>query len=228
MTITNTGLYRTSGICAAVGGAIYALVQIKHPSATVAHLQTTDVQVRMYFKVAFTALALAGFAGMFLANRRRFSLLGAAGYALLSVGFLAMFAVECIVGFVMPAASKTSPVYVQHVLNGAMGHGTATGIGHLQQLFITAGIGYAIGGLLFGIALYRAGVLARWASALLAAGCVATLALSKLPVSYSRPFAVPVGVALIGLGVSLYRNQQQRTINLVDEAAPARTEPATV
>jgi hypothetical protein len=226
MTITNTGLYKTSGVCAAIGGAIYALVQIKHPSATVAHLQGTDLQVRMYFKIAFTALALAGFAGMFLASRRRFSLLGAVGYVLLSIGFLAMFAVECIVGVVMPTASKTNATYVQHVLNGAMGHGTATGIGHLQQLFLTAGIGYALGGLLFGIALFRAGVLARWAAALLAAGCVATLALSKLPESFDRPFAVPVGIALIGLGVSLYRNQHS-TINLVDES-PARTEPVAV
>lgn len=227
MTITTTRLYKPAGVCAALGGAIYALVQIKHPSATVAHLQGTNLQVRQYFKVAFTALALAGFAGMFLANRRRFSWLGVAGYVLLSAGFLAMCAAECIVGFVMPTVSKTKPIYVQHVLNGAMGHGTATGIGHLQQLFLTAGIGYAFGGLLFGIALLRAGILARWASALLAAGCVATLALSKLPESFSRPFAVPVGIALIGLGVSLYRHQQS-TINLVDDAAAAHLEPVTV
>lgn len=226
MTITTTGLYKTAGVCAAIGGTIYALVQIKHPSATVAHLQGTDLQVRMYLKVAFTALALAGFAGMFLASRRRLALLGAAGYVLLSIGFLAMFAVECIVGFVMPAASKTNPTYVQHVLNGAMGHGTTTGIGHLRQLFLTAGVGYALGGLLFGIALFRAGVVARWAAALLAAGCVATLALSKLPESFDRPFAVPVGIALVGLGISLYRHQH-RAIE-VAEGVPTSVEPVTV
>ena len=34
------------------------------------------------------------------------------------------------------------------------------------------GMAYWLGGLLFGIALFRAGVLARWAAALLAAGTV--------------------------------------------------------
>ena len=65
-----------------------------------------------------------------------------------------------------------------------------------------------VGGLLFGIALLRSGVLARWAAALLALGTVGTAALAVLPESFNRPFAVPVGIALIGLGVSLWRNPQ--------------------
>ena len=52
--------------------------------------------------------------------------------------------------------------------------------------------------LLFGIALFRAGVLARWACVLLAHGTVSALALSVLPESFNRAFAVPTGIALIG------------------------------
>ena len=80
----------------------------------------------------------------------------------------------------------------------------------MQTLFLVAGIGYAFGGLLFGIALFRAGVLARWASVLLAYGTTSALALSVLPESFNRPFAVPTGVALIGLGVSLWRETVPR------------------
>ncbi|HEY5846632.1 MAG TPA: hypothetical protein VIT42_07580, partial [Microlunatus sp.] len=65
--------------------------------------------------------------------------------------------------------------------------------------------------LLFGIALFRTRILARWASALLAAGTVATAALAVLPEAFNRPMAVPVGVALIGLGVSLWRDQHRST-----------------
>ena len=79
----------------------------------------------------------------------------------------------------------------------------------MQELFLATGIGYSVGGLLFGIALFRAGVLARWASLLLAYGTVSALALSVLPESFSRPFAVPTGVALIGLGVSLWREERR-------------------
>ena len=79
-------------------------------------------------------------------------------------------------------------------------------------------MGYSIGGLLFGIALFRAGVLSRWASALFAYGTVSALVLAPLPLSFSRPFAVPTGVALIGLGISLWRDQRRQAETV---AAPA-------
>jgi hypothetical protein len=68
-----------------------------------------------------------------------------------------------------------------------------------------------------GIALFRAHVLARWAAALLAVGTAATVALAVLPASFNRPLAVPTGVALIGLGISLWRDQRKTA----PEAAPA-------
>jgi hypothetical protein len=40
---------------------------------------------------------------------------------------------------------------------------------------------------------------------LLAVSTVSTMALAALPDSFNRPFAVPMGIALVGLGLSLYR-----------------------
>jgi hypothetical protein len=170
-------------------------------------------------------LALVGFTGMFLRHRRRFGLVGLAGFTLLTAGYLALFAVECIVGYVLPTVAQFNPGYVQDVIDAAVG-GTPSGdIGHMQQLFMAAGIGYPIGGLLFGIALFRAGVLPRWASLLLAYGTVSVLALAALPESFNRPFAVPTGVALIGLGVALWRGERRQS---ADAPAPAWVaEPAT-
>jgi hypothetical protein len=111
------------------------------------------------------------------------------------------------------------------VLDAAMGRGTSVDIGHMQELLLAMGLGYPLGGLLFGIALFRAGVLSRWASLLLAYGTVAVLALVALPESFSRPFAVPTGVALIGLGVSLWRDQRRQSAT-VDAPAPARVAEA--
>jgi hypothetical protein len=91
-----------------------------------------------------------------------------------------------------------------------MAHGVSSGIGAMQELFLIAGIGYSLGGLLFGIALFRAGVVVRWASLLLAYGTTSALALAALPESYSRPFAVPTGIALIGLGISLWRAERRQ------------------
>ena len=45
---------------------------------------------------------------------------------------------------------------------------------------------------------------------LLAYSITSALALSVLPESFNRPFAVPTGVALIGLGVSLWGDQRRQ------------------
>ena len=78
----------------------------------------------------------------------------------------------------------------------------------MQTASLISGITYLAGGLVFGIALYRANVLARWAAALLAVGAVVTLALPVLPDSVYRLLAFPNGVALVGLGYSLWREQR--------------------
>ncbi|MBV8953041.1 MAG: hypothetical protein JO179_02815, partial [Solirubrobacterales bacterium] len=156
MSTTTTHRFNAiAGICAAIAGAIFIAVQINHPPADLAHVVTTDVTIRMTAKIVFEALALVAFAGMFLRHRSRFGLLGRTGYGLVSIGFLAMLVQECIVGYYLPTIAHSRPVYVQHVLNGAMAHGATSGIGAMRGLFLICGMGYSLGGLLFGIALFR-------------------------------------------------------------------------
>ena len=105
--------------------------------------------------------------------------------------------------------------------------GTATGdIGLMQPLILLAGIGYLAGGLIFGIALFRAGVLARWAAALLAVGAVATIAIPLLPQVNQRLFAIPTGVALVGLGYSLWREQRTPAARPVPSSVSSQLDPA--
>lgn len=210
MIITTHRLAAAAGVCAATAGAIFLGVQINHPPADVAHIVTTEMAVRQTAKVAMTVLALAGFTGMFLRQHRRMGVLGLAGYLLLTMGYLALFAIECVVGYVLPTVAEMNPGYVQIVLDEAVGGSPSGQIGHLHELFLLSGVGYAFGGLLFGIALFRAGVLARWAAALLAIATPSALALAVLPESFNRPFAVPTGVALLGLGLSLWRDQRRQ------------------
>jgi hypothetical protein len=226
VSITRSRLTAISGLCAAAAGAIFIGVQIHHPPADVAHIATADMTIRETAKVLMSALALVGLAGMFVRHRGRFGRLGRIGYALLSVGYLAMFASECFIGYYLPTVAHSKPTYVQHVLNAAINHGPSGGIGLVQVLFLVMGMGYAFGGLLFGIALFRARILARWACLLLSYATVSALALKFLPFSFSRPFAVPTGVALIGLGISLWRDQRSQTES-VDAQAPMVAQPVT-
>ena len=123
MRITTNRLFAAAGLCAAAAGAIFIGVQINHPPADVAHLVTSEMTIRETAKILMCVLALAGFTGMFLRHRSRLGRLGRLGYSLLTVGYLALFTVECIVAYVLPTKAHSDPVYVQHVINGAMGHG---------------------------------------------------------------------------------------------------------
>ena len=206
MAITSTTLTRAAGAAAAVAGAIFIAVQVNHPASDTFTTETTQWVVRECAKIVMAVLALAGITGMYLRQYRKAGLLGLVGYLVFAIGYLAMLSTEVIAAVVLPSLVDSEPGFVNDVVAAATG-GVANGdIGGLQILFGLMGAGIIVGGVVFGIALFRARVLARWAAALLAVSTGALAALAVLPESFNRPLAVPVGVALIALGVSLWRN----------------------
>ncbi len=208
MTASATRLTQAAGVCAALAGLIFIAVQIKHPPMDVHTVTTTDWLVRSTAKAVMAALALIGITGMYLRQRRQMGVLGRVGYVVFGAGYLLMLSTEIIAAFVLPGLAHSSPTYVNNVVVAAFGGHPTSSIGGMQTLLDLSGVTYLVGGLLFGIALFRSRVLARWAAALLAVGTLATVALKVLPESFNRPMAVPTGVALIGLGISLWRDQR--------------------
>ncbi len=206
MTITAAGLTRGAAAAAVLAGTIFIAVQIKHPPMAGASVETTQWVVRSWAKTVMAALALAGITGMYLRQFRTTGLLGLVGYLIFAIGYLTTFSVEAIAAAVLPHLTATAPGYVNDAVVAGAGGAPAGDIGGLNVLLYLNAAGFLGGGLLFGIALFRARILARWAAALLALGAVGTAALAVLPESFNRPMAVPIGVALIGLGVSLWRN----------------------
>jgi hypothetical protein len=224
MTVTPTGLTRAAGISAAIAGLIFIAVQINHPPMVVSSVTTTEWVVRQTAKTVMAAAALAGITGMYLRQVRQTGILGLVGYLVFGVGYLVMTGIEFTGACVLPALAHTAPGYVNDVLAASIG-GTVKGdIGAMQTALAVMGVGYLAGGVLFGLALFRAGILARWASGLLVLGTLATLALHVLPHSFERPLAVPTGIALMGLGVSLWRDQRKTAAATASDLAPARAE----
>ncbi len=227
MTITTTTLTRAAGVAAVVGGLLYMGVQINHPHLDLALITTTEWKVRQTMKVLFASLSLVGITGMYLRQVTRTGVLGLIGYLVLATGFLLMFGTEVIGVVVVPTIADTSPGYVADVLAMAVPGGHATGdIGLMGPFSQLAGVGYLAGGLLFGIALFRARILAQWAAALLAVGAVATLAIPLLPQVNFRLFAIPTGVALVGLGYSLWREQRTPATASVPSTVSSQLDPA--
>jgi len=205
MTITPTTLFRGAAVAAVAAGLIFIGVQINHPHADVSSITTTEWAVRGSLKLLMAALAIAGITGMYLRQVRESGVLGLVGYLVLSTGYLLIFATTMVPAYVLPSLADTDPGYVNDVL-AASTTGAAQGdIGLLGMVLRVQGFAYLAGGLIFGIALFRARVLARWAAVLLAIGGLVSAALAVMPDAFYRFLAVPNGIAMIALGYSLWR-----------------------
>jgi hypothetical protein len=227
MTITSTKLTSAAGVAAVVGGLLFIAVQIKHPNLDLAFISTTEWKVRQTMKVLFASLSLVGITGMYLRQVTKTGVLGLVGYVVLAVGFLAMVSVEVVAGVVLPSIADSAPGYVSDVLAVAVPGGHATGdIGLIQPLITVMGIGFLGGSMLFGMALLRARILARWAAALLTVGAFATFAIPLLPQVNFRLFAIPTGVAMVGLGYSLWRDQRNPAGRPAPSPVSSQVDPA--
>jgi hypothetical protein len=226
MTITATTLTRAAGIAAAAAGALFIGIQVGHPELDAASITTTEVYVRDSLKVLMAALALVGITGMYLSQVRRNGLLGLIGYVLLAAAYLLIFGGVYAATYVLPEVAETSRGYVSDLLAVDTGRGTVEGsIGAQETVIQLRGGLYLAGGLLFGIALYRAGVLARWAAALLAVGGVVSVVLALMPDAFYRFLAFPNGIAMLGLGYSLWRTARPGTLPAADAAPSASSAP---
>lgn len=226
MTITTTKLTRAAGVAAIVAGLLFIGVQINHPHLDVTFVTTTEWKIRQTMKVIMAALSLVAITGIYLRQVKKTGVLGLLGYVLFGAGYLIMMSVEVVGAVVLPSIAHSAPGYVNDVLAVATGGHAAGDIGLMQPLIAAMGIGYLGGGLIFGIALFRANVLARWAAALLAIGTLSTAARPLLPQINERLFAIPTGVALIGLGYSLWRGQRNPAARSLASPVSSQLDPA--
>jgi hypothetical protein len=222
MTVTTTKLTRAAGLSAVVGGLLFIAVQINHPLLDATFTTTTEYAVRETMKIFMAVFSLIGITGIYLRQVRQTGVPGLIGYVVLGVGYLAIFSVQVVGVFVLPSLAGNEPGFVNDVLAVATNRTPSGDIGPLQIFIQGGGFAYVAGGIIFGIALFRANVLARWAAILLSVGAVAILTSAQLPELTQRLFAIPVSVALIGLGFSLWR--EQRTQNTRPTASPASSQ----
>lgn len=228
MPITLTTLTKAAGVAAVAAGAIFIGVNIGHPHLDVTTVTSTEVVVRNFLKVLMAVLALAGITGMYLSQVRRNGRLGLLGYLVFAAGYLTLMIPPYVAAFVLPPIAETNPGYVDDVLAAAAGRAFTGDIGPLETVFKIQGLAYLAGGLLFGIALLRAGVLARWATALLAASGPISAALPLLPDAFYRLLAYPNGIAMMALGYSLWRHQRQSAPDTLGSAEAHAEECAEI
>ena len=222
MTITTAKLMRATGLCGLLAGVLFLLPQFIHPEDEVAAVTTSGWAVAHLVNMTMGILALVGVTGLYLRQVRETGVLGLIAYVLFGTAFLMISIVSFAEAVILPEITDVAPRYVGDVLATLVGENVVGDVGALSIANGVAGVTYLLGGLLFGVALYRAGVVARWASLLLAIGAVVSLLAGVLPDSMFRTATFPTAIALIGLGYSLWREQ---SIVIPESAPSVRTSP---
>jgi hypothetical protein len=212
MSITNSTLTRGAAVATAVAGAIFILIQPLHPADDELASVTTSLWVVVHLlSMAMAVLGLAGITGVYLRQVTRSGVLGLVAYAMFALYFLLQGMVNFGEAFLAPLTAAGSPEFTLDFVGLFAGHQAVTDLGPLAVLSpIGSGL-YLLGGILFGVTVIRAGVLARWAGILVVIGAVASLAAAVLPHEVGRYAAIPMGLALIGLGYSLWSEQRRST-----------------
>lgn len=218
MNITASNLIRWSGLAAMAAGLIFAGIQPVHPADVLQSVTTSFWAVIMSLKLAMCLFFLVGITGIYARQAESAGWLGLAGFALLIVSFWLQTGFVFVELFVLPVVAVSLPGFVDSALGIANGQPGVMDIGALVPTYSVVGICYLLGGLLFGIATVRAGVLPQRPAILLAFAAIITPAAALLPHALQRYAAVPTGVALIWLGYSLWSEQRR---GKVSHAAPA-------
>lgn len=209
MAITAPNLIRWSGLAAIAAGLIFAGIQPIHPADELASVTTRFWVVIISLKLAMCLFFLIGITGIYARQAEKAGWLGFAGFALLIVSFWLQTGFVFVELFVLPVVATSLPGFVDSALGIANGQPGIMDIGAFVPTYGVVGICYLLGGLLFGIATVRAGVLPRWPAILLAFAAIITPMAALLPHALQRYAAVPMGVALVWLGYSLWSEQRR-------------------
>jgi hypothetical protein len=224
MTITSSSLIRSAGLAAIAGGIIFAGIQPIHPPDELASVTTSVWTVILGLKFAMCLFFLVGFTGLYARQAERAGLLGLAGFVLLAVSFWLQTGFVFAELFVLPVLATSAPAFVESTLGLVNGHPGTADIGGLAPSYAVLGVCYLLGGLLFGIATVRAAVLPKLPAILLAVAALITPAAALLPHALQRYAAVPMGIAMIWLGYSLWAERRREVSSealLAAKAAPS-------
>ena len=172
MKITASNLIRWAGLSAMVAGIIFVVIQPIHPLDVLSSVTTAQWAIIHSLKTAMCLFGLLGLRGSTPGKWKRPGGLVWPAISCLASSVRSRCAFAFTEAFILPLLATEAPKFVESFLGIFNGHPGEMNLGALPTLYALAGFGYVLGGLLFGIATFRAGILPRWAAGLLAVGAV--------------------------------------------------------
>ena len=210
MKIPAPSLIRWAGLSAMAAGIIFVVTQPIHPPEILSSVSTPRWAIVHIFSTAMCFLALLGITGLYARQVKEAGWLGLAGYLLFSLFWLLQAPYVFAEAFILPHLTTAAPKFEQGWLAIAGGPAGGMSLGALATVYQIVGLLYILGGLLFGIAMLRAGILSRWAAVLLIVAPLVAPVAGLLPGELHRIAAVPMGIALAWLGYALWSERREQ------------------
>ena len=210
MKITTPKVIRWAGLSAMAAGIIFAAIQPIHPPDVLASVNTSIWAILTSLKLAMCFFFLLGITGLYARQVGESGWLGLVGFLLFSLSWALMTGFVFAEVYILPVLATAAPKFVDTYLGIVNGSPAEMNIGALVPTYAVVGILYMLGGLIFGIATFRARVLPRWPAGLLAVVAVLTPAAALLPHEIQRVAAgMPMGIAVAWLGYALWSERRE-------------------
>ncbi|MVP00675.1 hypothetical protein [Paenibacillus lutrae] len=206
--ITVNILIRWAGVMAIIAGILYVVIQFIHPIDHISSVNTDFWVVVACLTMVMSLFSLIGITGVYIRQAKEAGWLGLVGFLLFNLFWLISIVFSFIEAFVLPLLTSDAAKLVEGMVGLFGGTVSEVNLGIFPILAPIAGVLYMLGGLLLGIATFRAGVLPRLAAILLAFAAVVTLASAIIPHPIDRALAIPMGLALIWLGYFLWSERR--------------------
>jgi hypothetical protein len=225
MKLTASKLIRWAGLAAMAAGIIFAGIQPIHPPDVLSSVTTGEWVIITILKTVMCLLFVLGIAGLYARQAKKAGWLGLAGFLLFSLNWVLLLPYGFAEAFILPLLATEAPTFVESFLGIFNGSPGEMNLGALATIWKVSGLMYMLGGLLFGIATLRAGVLPRWPAGLLAVAAALTPTAALLPHAIQRFAAIPVALALAWLGYALWSERREQAAEPVPGTGSPQLHP---
>ncbi len=218
--VTTATLIRLAGVSAMLAGICFLAMGMLHPANVPASVTSASWVSVHIFATFLGFFGILGLTGLYARQVEKAGWLGLAGFILFTLWFGLVMPFCFIEAFILPRMVTTWPAFITAWMEMLTGAPMQVNLGILPMLWNISNPMYILGPLLFGIATFRAGVLPRWAGALLILGAVMPPVAALVPPAAQMKILLPYGIAMLWLGYALFAERWEKSlVSLPDQAA---------
>ena len=218
-------LIRWAGVSAIVAGMCFVVVGLFNPSEVLSSVTTTRWAITHSLAAAMSVFGLLGMTGLYARQVEAAGWPGLAGYLLWSLWLVLALPFTFFQAFILPLLATKAPALAEGFLAIFTRSAGEMHFGVLADLWALSDILFLLGGLVFGIATLRAGILSRWAAGVFTIGIALAPPSALLPDQLRPLVAVPIGVGLAWLGYALWSERREPAAQPLPGSATPQLRP---